>query len=83
MKNGWLVIGSNCIRHLIVDNFFHLNRIGANGRESHVMVLSGSKAYVSRNSGSRAVEGVGMTKMVESGLDFGVSGGVDSVSEVA
>ena len=39
--------------------------------------------YISRKSRGRAVEGVGMTGLVESGLDFGVSGGVDFVSEVA
>ena len=47
------------------------------------MVLIGSKEYASRKSGERAVEGVRMTGLAESGLDSGGSGGVDSVSEAA
>ena len=31
--------------------------------------------YVSRKSRGRAAEGVGMTGLVASGLDFGLSGG--------
>ena len=48
-----------------------------------MMVLSGSKVYASRKSGDRAVEGVRMTGLVESELDCGGSGEVDSVSEAA
>ena len=66
----------------MADNFFHFSRIGANGMESHAMVLSGSKVYVSRKSGDRAV-GVRMIGLVESELDCGYSGEIVSVSEVA
>ena len=83
MKSWWFVLGSKCICHFILDTFFHLNRVGVNGKESHVMVLSGSKVYVSRKSGERAVEGVRMNGLAESELDCGGSGEVDSVSEAA
>ncbi len=77
------MLGSKCICHFILDTFFHLKRIGVNGEESHVMVLSGSKVYDSRKAGDKAVEGVRMTGLAKSGLDCGGSGEVDSVSEAA
>ena len=77
------MLGSDCICHFILDTFFHLKRIGVNGEESHVMVLSGSEVYASRKSGDKAVEGVRTTGLAKSGLDCGGSGEVDSVSEAA
>jgi hypothetical protein len=47
--------------------------------ESHEMVLSGSRVYVSRKSGDRAVECVKMTGLFDSELDCGGSGEVDSL----
>ena len=37
-------------------NLFHVARIGVNGSVNHVIMLNGSKLYVSRNAGGSVVE---------------------------